>query len=147
MSDTSSSQASLEIYLLGRFLVKVDGVAIEEKQWELRSAKLLIKLLALKPAHQLHREQIIDLLWTEQDPEAALNKLNKAIHSARRALQPQTKKGKESHFILSQKQLVTLQSPTGLFVDIEEFERLAITAIKNADVEAGEATLELYKGD
>jgi DNA-binding SARP family transcriptional activator len=147
MADVSLLQGSLKIYLLGRFCVEVDDVAIKEQQWELRSAKLLIKLLAIKPAHRLHREQIIDTLWTEQDPEHAINKLNKAIHSARRTLEPRIKRGNESRFILSQKQQITLHSPTGLYIDTDEFERLAAVAIKNADVEAGEAAIELYQGD
>ena len=79
MQNKPSSHPLLEIYLLGRFRVKIDGVPIDEKRWARRSAQSLVKLLALKPFHALHREQIMDLLWLEQTPETALNHLNKAI--------------------------------------------------------------------
>ena len=39
----------LEIQLLGRFLVSVDGTPIEEQRWSRKKAKVLVKLLALAP--------------------------------------------------------------------------------------------------
>ena len=56
--------SSLEIHLLGPFRMAVDGVVVEERQWSRRKAKLLVKLLALQPHHQLHREQIMEALET-----------------------------------------------------------------------------------
>ena len=138
---------SLEIFLLGNFQAKVSGASVEEQLWLRRSAKLLIKLLALKPGHKLHREQIIDLLWTEQDSEVAFNNLNKAIYMARRALEPSLGKGSNSQFILTQKQHVSLSSPGALFIDAEEFERQGALAIRNNDIEAGKNALKFYRGD
>ncbi len=141
------SHPSLEIFLLGKFHVKVDGELVEEHLWLRRSAKLLVKLLALKPQHQLHREQIIDLLWTEHDPETALNNLNKALYMARRALEPNLSKGSDSQFIRTEKQQIILHSPGSLFIDVDEFERLAALAIRNNCIEAGKNALKLYRGD
>ena len=93
----------LEIFLLGKFRAKIDGVPIDEKHWLRRSAESLVKLLALRPSHSLHREQIMDLLWAEQSPETAMNNLNKAIYGARRALEPNLAKGSQSQFILTSK--------------------------------------------
>ena len=67
--------ASLEIHLLGPFRVTVDERAIEERRWSRRKPKLLVKLLALQPHHQLHREQAMELLWPDLDMEAAANNL------------------------------------------------------------------------
>lgn len=69
----SDAPSSLDIYLLGLFRCKVDGVQVEERRWSRRKAKRLIKLLAIQPHHQLHREQIAELLWSEQDADAAAN--------------------------------------------------------------------------
>ena len=137
---------TLEIFLLGKFRVKVNGVLLEEHVWKRRSPKKLIKLLALQPDHRLHREQIIDLLWTEQDCDIAFNSLNKAIHTARRTLEPKLKKGSESMFIQTKSSQVILHSPGKLFIDVEEFERLAHSAIKAEDAEIGKAALGLYQG-
>jgi len=142
-----SSQSLLEISLLGRFRAEIDGVTVDEKRWTRRSAKSLVKLLALKPNHALHREQIMDLLWTEELPETALNNLNKAIHAARRAFEPDLAKGSCSPFILTSNNQIILASPGSLRIDSDEFERLANHALRNNDFEAGQKAVEMYRGD
>lgn len=142
-----SSQPLLEISLLGRFRAEIGGIPVDEKRWTRRSAKSLVKLLALKPFHALHREQIMDLLWTEEPLETALNNLNKAIHAARRAFEPDLAKGSHSRFILTEKNQIMLDSPGSLRVDLDEFERLANYALRNNDLEAGQKALEMYRGD
>lgn len=137
----------LRISLFGRFRVEIDGIQIDQKRWARRSAKSLVKLLALKPSHSLHREQIIDLLWTEESPETAFNSLNKAIHAARRALEPDLTKGSASRFILTANNQIILDSPGSLSVDLDEFERLANYALQNDDFEAGIKAIELYHGE
>lgn len=138
--------STLKIFLLGRFRVELNEVFIEEHLWTRRSSKQLVKLLALQPTHQLHREQIIDRLWTEQDYKTALNNLNKAIHTARRVFEPELEKGGNSQFIKTSNHRIILCCPGSLFVDIEEFERSAFAAIKNEDAETGEMALALYQG-
>lgn len=143
----TSSQPLVKIQLLGRFRASVDGVPIDEKRWRRRSAKSLVKLLAVKPFHALHREQVMDLIWMEETPETALNNLNKAIHGARRAFEPDLAKGSASRFLLTEKNQIILRSPGSLVVDLDEFERLANRALQNNDAEAGRKALELYRGD
>jgi hypothetical protein len=48
---------SLSIRLFGPFRVIVDGTPIDETRGGRRKAKTLIKLLALQPQRQMHREQ------------------------------------------------------------------------------------------
>src|SRR5687767_13337516 len=104
MAQRISTPTLLEIHLLGPFRVTVDGAEIEEQVWARRKPALLIKLLALQPHHQLHREQLIETLWPDADPEAAANNLHKVIHQARRALEPALKSAADSRFILTQGQ-------------------------------------------
>jgi DNA-binding SARP family transcriptional activator len=80
MSDT------VRVWLLGGFRVSVGSRIIEDSQWRLRKAAALVKLLSLAPDHQLHREQIMDLLWPDLGKKAASNNLRQALHAARRAL-------------------------------------------------------------
>ena len=44
----------------------------------------MVKLLALAPGHRLHREQLMESLWPDLDPDAAGANLRKALHFARR---------------------------------------------------------------
>lgn len=136
----------LEIQLFGRFLAKIDGAAVEERRWERRSAKALVKLLSLKPAYTLHREQVIDQLWPEQSAESAVNNLNKAIHSARRALEPTLEKGSQSRFILTPRNQIILASPGVLVVDADQFEIAANNALRDRDADAARQAARMYVG-
>ena len=138
---------SLEIYLLGPFRVLVDDRMVTERQWSRRKPSLLIKLLALQPHHQLHREQLIELLWPDSDPESTINNLHKAIHLARHALEPELKSAADSHFILTRGQQIVLMAPGKLYIDVEEFERQADAAMKSDQVAACETAIGLYQGD
>src|SRR5438477_2117710 len=136
-----AAPSSLEVHLLGPFRVAVDGREVEERLWSRRKPKLLVKLLALQPHHQIHREQLMELLWPDLDGEAAANNLHKAIHLARHALEPGLRSAADSHFILTRGQQVVLCAPGGLWVDAEEFERRAAEAIKAADAASCESAL------
>lgn len=138
---------ALEIRLFGRFRIAVNGVTVEERVWTRRKSKTLIKLLALQPQHRLHRDQVLEFLWPEQEPDAALNNLHKTIHAARRALEPTLKSGADSEFILTQDQQVLLHGSMGLWIDVEEFERRASQALKAKDTAICESALQLYQGD
>lgn len=142
-----AAAGKLELRLLGSATILVDGVAVEERQWTRRKSKALLKLLALAPQHHLHREQLIEHLWPEQDAELAANNLNKIIHAARRALEPALKSGAESRFILTHDQQVMLRARDGLWIDVEAFEQRAATALKSKAVADYETALELYAGE
>jgi DNA-binding SARP family transcriptional activator/TolB-like protein/Flp pilus assembly protein TadD len=145
MNTTPHSPGKLELRLLGATIIAVDGVPVAERDWIRRKAKALLKLLALAPHHQLHREQLMESLWPELEPELAANNLNKAIHAARRALEPELKSGAQSRFIHTHEQQVSLQGE--VWLDVEAFEQQAAAALKGKDSQPCEAALALYRGD
>src|SRR6516165_339521 len=63
----------LRVRLLGGFCVQRTEVGQVVSEWQRRSAKTLIKILAVLPGHAVHREQITDILWPGVDNESALN--------------------------------------------------------------------------
>src|SRR5438105_6950123 len=65
----------LQIWLLGTFRVRIDSHRVTELDKRLRAAELL-KLLALSPGHRLHREEAVELLWPECEPDSAANNLH-----------------------------------------------------------------------
>jgi len=147
MSQEPHTPSKLELRLLGPVRITVDGAPVEERVWTRRKSKSLVKILALAPRHQLHREQLMEHLWPEMEPELAANNLHKAIHAARRALEPELKSGADSRFILTQDQQVLLRAPGELWIDLEAFEQRAGEALKRGEPEAYEAALELYEGE
>jgi DNA-binding response OmpR family regulator len=79
-NDGDKAQAGgLRIQLLGEFRVRTGERPVEDAEWRLRKARSLVKILALAPGHRLHREQVMDLLWPDLEPEAASNNLRKAL--------------------------------------------------------------------
>ncbi|HEX5165571.1 MAG TPA: BTAD domain-containing putative transcriptional regulator, partial [Thermomicrobiales bacterium] len=79
--------AIVRVQLLGGFRLEVGSHSVDEFNWRLRKARSLVKLLALAPRHRMHREQVLDLLWPDHDPEAAGNNLRSTLHVARRMLE------------------------------------------------------------
>lgn len=147
MLHSNRAHVGLEIYLFGRFKVKVEGELIEQQRWKRRASAHLIKLLSLQTNRQMHREQIIDLLFADQDINTGINTLHKAIHEARRILEPSIAKGSDSKFLVTHKQQIFLQSPGGLFIDADEFQRHAVQAIKTENPAACRLALDLYVDD
>ena len=145
--DTAVVPSSLRIRLLGRFHVSVDDDIVDDTRWQRRGAKTLVKLLSLEPHHQLHREQLMDLLWPESTAHAAANSLNKVIHGARRALEPNLVKGSDSRFLKRRSDFIVLCAPGDLWIDVIEFEGKASDAFRLETIEAYESALSCYAGD
>ena len=118
---------AVRIWLLGGFRISVGSSrSIGEDEWRLKKSGSLMKLLALAPAHRLHREQAMDLLWPELDSKAAANNLHHALHIARRTLQPSA--GSASGYLRLRGENLALSPEEPLWVDVEAFEEAASTA-------------------
>src|SRR5213595_939711 len=112
----NDQRPALAIHLLGPFRVSVLGKTVDDSQWARPQAKLLLKLLALEPSHQLHRQQIMTAIWPDLDEESAAANLHKIIHMSRRALEPKLKSAADSRFIQTRNQNVRLAAPGGLWI-------------------------------
>lgn len=115
----------LDVHLLGRFEVLVDGEAIPQGAFAHRRAADLVKLLALAPGHRANRDRVIELLWPQLGADAGAANLHKAAHYARRAL------GAPGAVVLRQG-LVLLAPEAAVTTDVERFEA------GDADAYAGE---------
>jgi DNA-binding SARP family transcriptional activator len=143
-SAPASELEAVRIGLLGGFRVSVGTRIIEEKEWRLRKAQNLIKLLALTTEHRLHRERVMELLWPDLDPKATANNLYHTLHVARRVFESEA--STFSYLRLHDEQLEL--SPKGpIWVDVETFEEAAITARRTHDPAAYRVAIELYIGD
>lgn len=136
----------LRVRLLGGFRVERTGVDRAISGWQRRSAKTLTKLLAVHPGHALHREQIIDILWPGAHAESALNSFGKALHAARRALEPGLPRRQDSAYLRLADAMLVLDSEH-VVVDTDQFESLAADAIRRQEIEAYEAALAAYGGE
>jgi DNA-binding SARP family transcriptional activator len=137
---------SLRINLLGGFSVQRGGSVVPESAWQRRSAKTLTKLLAAHPRHSLHREQVLEILWPNASPHSALNSFGKALHAARRALEPGLPSREDSSYIRLSNEIVALETER-VVVDSDRFEEIANRAFQLKTVSAYDAAVAAYTGD
>ncbi|TPI65171.1 hypothetical protein FJ417_00925 [Mesorhizobium sp. B3-1-7] len=129
----------VSIHLLGRFAVSVDDRVVPAAEWRRDRAAALVKLLALRPGHRAHREQIMETFWPDADPDAAGASLRKAVHFARRALG-----GRD--LIDVSNDIVALAPDVELAIDTESFETAAKAALRGDDSKAFAHAADLYGG-
>lgn len=131
--------AGCTVGVLGGFRVTVDDRTIPDGSWRHKRGSDLVKLLAISPAHRLHREQVIDALWPDLAPESGGANLRKAVHFARRALGSDLAIGTDGP-------TVSLWPDGDLSVDLDAFETAASAAAGSRDASVLDATLALYGG-
>jgi DNA-binding SARP family transcriptional activator/pimeloyl-ACP methyl ester carboxylesterase len=131
---------AVAVRLLGSFEVEVDGTVAPPSAWGRRHAAALVKLLALAPGRRAHREQLLDALWPDLDPDEAAPRLHKAAHFARRATGA-------PDAIVVQGDTVCLFPGRPVAVDALELDRAAEAALADGSVEAAEAALGLHRGE
>lgn len=136
----------VRVRLLGGFHVGRTDSAQEVSDWQRRSAKTLMKLLASDTGHALHRERILDILWPGVVVESALNSFGKALHAARHALEPELPRREDSAYLRQVDGMLVLNSEH-VVVDTDRFEQLAEAALRRGDITAYEAALAAYSGE
>ena len=130
----------VSIRLLGGFEVAVDGTAVPAARWGRRHATALVKLLALRPDRRLHREQVLDLVWPEDQIDSAAPKLHKAAHYARRA-------AGDPGAIVLRGEIVQLFPDADVAVDVHSFELGAADAVSRGDAALAAELVERHGGE
>ena len=128
------------IDVLGQFSIVVDGAPISGDAWRSRRAADVVKLLALAPAHRMHRAQVMEALWPESDPEASGTNLRKALHFARLATG-------DEQAIVNERGVLVLWPDARVETDVERFEAAALRALDASDEAQSRAAADLYRGD
>ena len=96
--------------MLGGFSVSVGPQTLEGSSWRLKKAASLVKLLALTEEHRLHRERLMDLLWSDLDERSAANNLRYALYVARKTLE--SAPGAASRCLQLQRERLFAKKPT-----------------------------------
>ena len=137
----------LRIELLGGFRIACGQDEIPDDGWRLAKARSLVKIVALAPGQSILREQLVDLLWPELDPDAGANNLHQALHVARRTLGALFPETKPNRILRLQRGVLSLEPPAPLWIDAESFEREARELQSTDDPASFYPTLDIYRGD
>jgi DNA-binding SARP family transcriptional activator len=142
----TQSVSAVRVTLLGGFRVDLDDLSEPIANWQRRSAKTLIKVLATAPGHALHREQVVEILWPGAGLDSALNSFGKTLHAARRAFQPRLLPRERSPYLHMADSMVGLNDEYVL-VDADHFEQSAFEALRRPEIAGLERALSAYGGD
>lgn len=131
---------TMAIQLFGRFTVAVEGVSISGDAWRSRRAADVLKLLALAPAHRMHRAQVMEALWPESDSQASGTNLRKALHFVRLATG-------DEHAIVNERGVLVLWPDARVDTDVERFEAAVQRGLDGEDAALCRAAADLYRGE
>ncbi len=79
----STRAPMVEVSLLGEFSVRVGNREVALRN---RKTRALVACLALQDSHQILRERLVGLIWSEVDEERARGSLRQALHTLREGL-------------------------------------------------------------
>ncbi|MDR3036380.1 MAG: AAA family ATPase, partial [Kitasatospora sp.] len=143
---TDSATPLLRLHLFGGFAATRDGGPAPAERWPRPSAQTLVKLLAVTPDHQLHREQAMDICWPDADRQSATGSLRVALHAARRALEPELAPRASSSYLIADGSLLRLD-PATVRIDADDAETAARAALTSQDAGELGAALDLFTGE
>jgi DNA-binding SARP family transcriptional activator/predicted ATPase len=121
------STGEMHLQLLGAFAVSLEGRAVGAEAFPRRKAHQLVKLLALQPRTQAHREQVIEALWPHLAPDSAAHQLHNALAQARATLRALTGPGTTP--LVIERGVVSLRHPGGVSTDVGQALAVAAEAL------------------
>jgi DNA-binding SARP family transcriptional activator len=112
----------LQICLLGKFRVLIDGSELPDNRWKSRKAKTLFQFLAHSRLRGgLNKEVLMELLWPDEDPELTAKRFHVALASLRKTLEPDIVRGVPSSFIFRVGDSYRIDVGEQGWVDTEKF--------------------------
>ncbi len=113
---------ALHVCVLGDFALYRGRERVSPALLKQRQAGELLRLLLISPGRRLSREQVIDALWQDKSPAAAINIFHQTTSALRHALEPDLPSKFPSRYLLVEEGQVCLRLPPGSQVDYEQFE-------------------------
>jgi DNA-binding SARP family transcriptional activator len=100
----------------------------------------------------LQREEIVDILWPDLEPDAVQRDFKVALNALNRALEPDRPPGAEPAYVIRHGTTYGLRPGADIWLDCEEFQSLIdsgdqIQDGSEASADAYQGALDLYKGE
>ncbi|HWO70671.1 MAG TPA: BTAD domain-containing putative transcriptional regulator, partial [Actinomycetota bacterium] len=108
----------MEIWLLGRFVVRCGDAEVPAREFGGRRVRTLIRVLASRRGELVPKDALADALWAERLPADPAANLEVLIHRARRALG-------DPSLITTGPGGYAFTGGEGCLIDMEEFRKLA----------------------
>lgn len=115
----------LDLRLLGAFEARRGGVVLPVDAFARRRALTLLKILLTNYGRAVVRDELIELLWPDEQPKDGVQMLKIVVHYLRRALGQGEDATSEQPFILTEPNSYAFNPASPHRLDAVEFERLA----------------------
>jgi DNA-binding SARP family transcriptional activator len=142
------SPVSMSLYCFDALELAIDNTAIDLTAVRPRALSVL-RLLALHAGRPVHREVLMDSLWPDVDPDAALHSLQVAVSSLRKLMPPPPAPGITRHGDAYQ-----LEVRPDAFCDVRSFQvslSAAAAAMSQGDhrraFDEARRAADVYRGD
>jgi LuxR family transcriptional regulator, maltose regulon positive regulatory protein len=112
----------IRIFMLGHFNLNVGDKDRPMDGLRNAKARMMIKYLAAMHNHgYIHRDEIIELLWPEQDFNKTRKRFNVAVSAIRKFFEPYIKRGQPSAYLKKQGVSFRLDPGDGGGIDVHDF--------------------------
>ncbi len=144
----------LRVQTLGGFRVWRGAAEIAPRAWQRDKARQLFQVLLTRRGRWLQREEIIECLWPDLAPDAAIRDFKVALTALNRALEPHRGADAPFAFVAREGTAYRLRPEADLWIDAVAFEQACTTGLhlaEHGDPEAAlaplQTALQLYGGD
>jgi DNA-binding SARP family transcriptional activator len=96
---SSRPTTALELLLLGPVRIVVDGKQVSPSTWRSQKAIEVLAYLGLRGDRGAQREEVIEAVWPEREPDKGRMLLRAALSEIRRRLEPRRPAGEPSRFL------------------------------------------------
>ncbi|WML30348.1 BTAD domain-containing putative transcriptional regulator [Neobacillus sp. OS1-32] len=141
---------SLRVQTLGQFRLWLGEKEIAEKDWQREKAKELFQLF-ITLNEPIAKDEIIQILWPNQDKKNADRDFKVALNSLLHVLEPQRKARAASFFIIREGMFYGLNPHAVIEVDTTQFQKLIEEGLNATDsvkvIDFLKRGLNIYHGD
>jgi DNA-binding SARP family transcriptional activator len=146
----------LTVQAFGAFRVWRGSEELAGREWQRDKARQLFQLLlAERGGRWLQRDQIVERLWPQLAPDAAVRDFKVALNALNRALEPASTVARAFYFVEREGTAYRLRPEADIWFDAAQFEGLCERGLRGATGGAADddglaalrAALDLYGGD
>ncbi len=138
----------LTIRCFGHFRVQQGDTWLPEKVWRRRKSRRLLQYIILSPNHTISRDQLVDRLWSDLNPNAANSNFYRTLYNTRRVLEPQAPRSHSSYLVLK-RGMLRLDKGRVQSIDVDDFTaeiEIARQALRQDNFVAAQHSLEAAVG-
>ncbi len=137
----------LRVQTLGALRVWRGEAEIGAREWQRRKARELLQLFVTARGKMLEREEIFELLWREESPQAAARDFKVALNALMKALEPERPANDASAFVARDESAYGWRIGADVWLDADEFSNGIARAEQSNDLDAYRRALALYQND